>query len=184
MGAWGGPKDRVRGILLGDPAGFMSLGLCVFLGRTPLVWAAGFLLSGWFGTVVNGLSQSLWQAKVPPQYQGRVFAARRMIAYTIIPLATLVAGPLADKVFEPAMRSRGMLSAVFGAVTGMGPGSGMAVMYLLSGVGASLVTLVGFARPQLRNLDRLLPDHGAGSATADGADDGQGGSHGTQAVSL
>jgi predicted MFS family arabinose efflux permease len=184
MGAWGGPRDKVRGILLGDPSGFMALGLCIFFGRSPLVWAAGFLLSGCLGTMVYGLSQSIWQSKVPPQYQGRVFSARRMIAFAIMPLAMLVAGPLADRVFEPAMRSGGTLSAVFGAVTGTGPGAGMAVMYLLSTVGASLVTLAGFARPQLRNLDRLLPDHGAGSATADGADHGQEGSDDAQTVSL
>ncbi len=169
MGAWGGPKNRVRGILLGDPSGFMALGLCVFFGRSPLVWAAGFLLSGCLGTMVYGLSQSIWQSKVPPQYQGRVFSARRMIAFAIMPLAMLVAGPLADKVFEPAMRPGGVLAPVFGAVTGTGAGAGMAVMYLLSTVGASLVTLSGFARPQLLGLDRLLPDHETPPASGEAA---------------
>jgi len=70
IGVWGGPKNKVRGILLGDPLNFMALSLCVFLGRTPLVWATGFLVSSCLGTMVNGLSQSIWQAKVPSQYQG------------------------------------------------------------------------------------------------------------------
>jgi hypothetical protein len=45
MGVWGEPKNKVRGILPGDLLNFIALSLCVFLGRTPLVWATGFLES-------------------------------------------------------------------------------------------------------------------------------------------
>lgn len=159
LGAWGGPRDKVRGILLGDPLNFMVLGLCVFLGRTPLVWAAGFLVTECVGTMVNGLSQSIWQAKVPAGLQGRVFSARRMIAWIVMPIATLLAGPLADKVFEPAMRPGGVLVPIFARITGTGSGAGMAVLYLLSATAASAVTLAGFLVPRLRNLEKLLPDH-------------------------
>jgi hypothetical protein len=102
----------------------LQLGLCVFFGRTPVIWAVGLLASSCLGTMVNGLAQSIWQAKVPPQYQGRVFSARRMIAYTVMPLVMLVAGPLADRVFEPAMRTGGILVPVFSRVTGTGAGAG------------------------------------------------------------
>jgi hypothetical protein len=82
-----------------------------------------------------------------------------MIAWLVMPVATLLAGPLADKVFEPAMRPGGLLVPVFVWVTGTGAGAGMAVLYLLSGTGAALVTLAGFALPRLRRLEQLLPDH-------------------------
>jgi DHA3 family macrolide efflux protein-like MFS transporter len=161
MGVWGGPKGKVRGILIGDPLNFIVLGLCVFFGRGPVIWAAGFLLSACLGTMVNGLSQSIWQAKVPAGLQGRVFSARRMIAWIVMPIATLLAGPLADNVFEPAMRPGGLLVPVFARVTGAGSGAGMAVMYLLSATAASAVTLAGFLIPRLRKLEQLLPDHDA-----------------------
>lgn len=161
LGVWGGPKAKVRGILLGDPLNFMVLGLCIFFGRGPVAWATGFLLSSCVATMVNGLSQSIWQAKVPAGLQGRVFSARRMIAWMIMPVATLLAGPLADKVFEPAMRSGGVMVPVFSRIVGTGPGAGMAVMYLLSATAASVVTLAGFFIPRLRNLEKLLPDHDA-----------------------
>ena len=159
LGVWGGPKNKVRGILLGDPLNFMVMGLCVFFGRGPVIWAAGFLVSACIGTMVNGLSQSIWQAKVPAGLQGRVFSARRMIAWIVMPIATLLAGPLADKVFEPAMRPGGALVPVFARITGTGSGAGMAVLYLLSTTAASAVTLAGFLIPRLRNLEKLLPDH-------------------------
>ncbi|MCX6063921.1 MAG: MFS transporter [Caldiserica bacterium] len=161
LGVWGGPKNKVRGILLGDPLNFMVLGLCVFFGRGPVIWAAGFLVSTGIGTIVNGLSQSIWQAKVPAGLQGRVFSARRMIAWIVMPIATLLAGPLADKVFEPAMRPGGALVPLFSRIVGTGSGAGMAVLYLLSAAAASAVTLVGFLIPRLRNLELLLPDHDA-----------------------
>jgi len=169
MGMWGGPRNKILGILTGNPLEFMVLGLCVFFGRTPVVWAAGFLASECLGTMVYGLSQSIWQAKVPSQYQGRVFSARRMIAFAVMPLSMLVAGPLADKVFEPAMRPGGVLVPVFSRVVGTGAGAGMAVLFLLSATAASAVTLVGFFVPRLRNLERLLPDNDA-MPTAPGAE--------------
>jgi hypothetical protein len=109
--------------------------------------------------MTNGLSQSIWQAKVPAALQGRVFSARRMIAWMVMPIATLLAGPLADKVFEPAMRPGGVLVPIFSRVVGTGSGAGMAVLYLLSTTAASVVTLAGFLIPRLRNLEKLLPDH-------------------------
>ena len=161
LGLWGGPKDKVRGILLGDPLNFMVIGLCVFFWRGPVNWAGGFLVSACVGTMVNGLSQSIWQAKVPAGLQGRVFSARRMIAWIVMPVATLLAGPLADKVFEPAMRPGGALVSVFSRIVGTGPGAGMAVMFLLSTTAASVVTLAGFMIPRLRHLEQILPDHDA-----------------------
>ncbi|MHB8071479.1 MAG: MFS transporter [Candidatus Cryosericum sp.] len=183
MGAWGGPKNKVRGILLGDPLGFLAVGLCVFFGRTPIIWAAGFLMSSCFGTMVNGLAQSIWQSKVPSQYQGRVFSARRMIAFAVLPLAMSVAGPLADKIFEPAMRRGGALVPTFSGITGTGAGAGMAVLYLLSAVGASLVTLIGFALPGLRHMEQILPDHDAVPVASE-VQEYSGGPDDTQTVSL
>ncbi|MHB8107373.1 MAG: MFS transporter [Candidatus Cryosericum sp.] len=183
LGVWGGPKAKVRGILLGDPLNFMVLGMCVFFGRSPIIWAAGFLLSSCAATMVNGLSQSIWQAKVASQYQGRVFSARRMVAFAIMPISTLAAGPLADKVFEPAMRPAGLLAPIFSGVVGTGPGAGMAVIFLLSTVAASVATLAGFLIPRLRNLEKILPDHDA-VPVAVSVQEHTGGPDDAQAVSL
>ena len=45
---------------------------------------------------------SLLQAKVAPDLQGRVFAAYLQLIMLLGPLAFLIAGSLADRVFEPA----------------------------------------------------------------------------------
>jgi len=91
MTAWGGPKRRVYGVL-----GFECLiGVCILLAgvqaSTPLIAAAAF--GGFFSfPLINGASQTIWQSKTAPDVQGRVFAVRRMIAWSATPLAYLVAG--------------------------------------------------------------------------------------------
>ncbi|MHB8108319.1 MAG: MFS transporter, partial [Candidatus Cryosericum sp.] len=161
MGIWGGPRRRILGNLFGNAVNFAILGLTIALGRSPVWWAAGFVVGQCLGGMVNGLSQSIWQVKVPPEYQGRIFASRRLLASIISPVALLISGPLADKVFEPAMASGGWMARVFGRFTGVGPGTGMALIMFIGCMLATLTSLTGFAVPGIRHLEALIPDNDA-----------------------
>jgi hypothetical protein len=86
---------------------------------------------------MNSSNQAIWQAKVAPDLQGRVFSARRLIAWITTPITPLIAGPLADFVLEPAMAEGGSLTGVFGWLVGTGPGAGMALLIIFV-VGISL----------------------------------------------
>ena len=46
--------------------------------------------------VVNASNQTIWQAKVAPDVQGRVFSARRLIAWFTNPITPIIGGTLAD----------------------------------------------------------------------------------------
>src|SRR5690606_22451297 len=63
-----------------------------------------------------------------------VFAVRRMIARIATPLAYLLAGPLADDLFEPMLADGGALASTVGRVIGVGPGRGIAFLYVMLGV--------------------------------------------------
>ena len=106
--------------------------------------------------VSNGALTAIWQSKVNPAVQGRVFAARSMIATATMPLAFGLSGPLADRVFQPLMESAP--PPVLARLVGAGPGRGYAVIFLLGGV-LLLVATAAFAsyRP-LRRVDEELPD--------------------------
>ena len=162
MSAWGGPKRRVYGVLGGW---FISslLGLVVMgLGRDPYAWAIASFFGTFFIPIVNGSNQAIWQAKVPPDLQGKVFSIRRLIAWFVSPAAMLVAGPLADKVLEPAMRlETSPLAISVGWLVGVGPGRGMAIMFIVGGLMTAGITLSGFFIPILRNVEQLMPDHDA-----------------------
>ncbi len=130
------------------------------LGRSLPHWIAAAALGAIFMPFTNGASQAIWQAKVAPDVQGRVFSARRMIAWFLDPITPILAGALADYVTEPAMRSQTLLARTFGGLVGNGPGSGMALQFVLAGLAyIGIVLLVFLCVPAVRNLEDRLPDH-------------------------
>jgi predicted MFS family arabinose efflux permease len=161
LSAWGGPKRRIHGVLGSIIAVSILNTTLMGLGRSLPVWAVASFLGAITLPLLNGSNQAIWQAKVPPDVQGRVFSIRRLIAQITVPLATLMAGPLADYVFEPAMNPGGALAPLFGGMLGTGPGAGMAVMFLISGVLGVLVGVAGYLFPLVRDVEDHLPDHDA-----------------------
>ncbi len=157
MSAWGGPRRRVIGIIgFGAIAGFFLL-LLGLRPSIPLIAAAGF--GAMFCIpILNGSSQALWQSKVAPDVQGRVFAVRRMIAQAASPLAILMAGPLADRVFEPLLQAGGPLSASLGQMLGVGPGRGTGLLFVVLGVVDILAGGVAYLYGPVRRVEEELPD--------------------------
>jgi DHA3 family macrolide efflux protein-like MFS transporter len=159
MTAWGGPRRKVYGVLWGmvsvSALGIMLMGF----GRTLPIW----LVSGFLGSLIipflNGCNDAIWQAKVPHDVQGKVFGTRMMIAQVSVPIAMLTAGPLADLVFEPRMMPGGVLTGVFGPLIGVGRGAGMALMFVLFGGVALLVSVASFMVRDIRDVEVLIPDY-------------------------
>ena len=136
-----------------------SLGtLLLGTGQNLSVWIPAAILSMSVSALINGSNQAIWQAKVAPDVQGRVFSARRLIAWLTNPVSPILAGTLADFVFEPAMRSQGRLAAVFSGLTGTGPGAGMGLLMVLCGAAGILVGLGGYFIPVIRRTEEILPD--------------------------
>ncbi len=158
MSAWGGPKRRIHGVLAGWFVGSL-LGQAVFgLGSTLPVWIASSFVWALMSPIINASNQAIWQAKVEPDVQGRVFATRRLIAWAVTPLAQLLAGPLADRAFEPAMQQPSALSDLFGGLVGTGSGAGMGLIVALSGLAAAAIGLGGYTFRQIRDAELILPD--------------------------
>jgi MFS family permease len=157
MGTWGGPKHRVKGIL-----GFgllYGLGL-ILAGLRP---SALLMATAFFGIVfgvpiINGCIQMIWLSKTPLDVQGRVFAVGMMITRSSLPLAYVVAGPLADKVFEPLLTASGPLAGTVGRLIGIGPGRGIGLLYILMGVVTILTATGSYLYPRLRLVEEELPD--------------------------
>jgi DHA3 family macrolide efflux protein-like MFS transporter len=166
MSAWGGPKRRVHGVLLGWFCSGLLGQMVVGLGQALPIWAAGMFLMALFNPLLNGCNQAIWQSKVPPDVQGRVFTARMFIAWLVMPLGQLLAGPLADRVLEPAMAEGGSLTSLFGWMVGTGTGAGMGLQFVVAGLLAGLTGLGGYLFPVVREAEDILPDHDAVVAEA------------------
>ncbi len=157
MSAWGGPKDRVRGIL-----GFsmiVSISL-ILIGLTPKVLViAPALFAIYFAIpLTNSCSQALWQTKIAPEVQGRVFSLRRMLSSIMAPISFVIAGRISDRWFEPMLASGGVLSDSVGRFLGVGPGRGMAFIFVLCGSFALILQLTAFRIPILRRAESNVPD--------------------------
>jgi MFS family permease len=133
------------------------------LGDSVVFWSIGWACAWGSIPVFLGYGQAIWQEKVPPELQGRVFAARNLLESIATPIALGLAGPLADYVFEPAMRPGGALAGLLGPVFGVGPGSGLAVIFVVTGLLGASTTLIGFKVPAVRHVETLLPDHTPGT---------------------
>ncbi|MEH2222118.1 MFS transporter [Nostoc sp.] len=152
MSAWGGSKHRIKGVLWGMVGAGLSK--TIFgLGNTAFVWIGAQFCSS-VNFPLNGSSENaIWLAKVTPEVQGRVFAVRSLLFQIFSAIAYLIAGPLADKVFEPAMKPNGQLAWLFGNIFGINKGAGMALLYVLCSLCMLLVGVFGFNVRLLRNID-------------------------------
>ncbi len=157
MSAWGGPKRRVNGVLIFEFVKGIGLVL-IGLRPTALIAAIGAATAHFSMPVVNAANQAIWQSKAPAEIQGRVFAARQMIARAAMPIALILAGPLADTVFEPLMADGGQLAGLLGPVFGVGTGRGMGLLFSLMGVLLMLVSILGSLFPAIREVDDSLPE--------------------------
>jgi hypothetical protein len=139
----------------------MLSGLCFMLmGLRPSFW---LVTAGAFGAhvtiaIVFGSNQAIWQSKVEPQVQGRVFATQQMVARSAAPLAYLLAGPLADEFFNPLLAVNGPLANSLGQFLGAGPGRGIGLLFVLMGVLKVAIALISRLNPNLRNVEEELPD--------------------------
>lgn len=157
MSAWGGPKRRINGIFAGLLAQGVILSLCGWQASVLPVAAAAFVFM-FAAPIVNSCSQAIWQAKVPPGLQGRVFSVRRMVAWSSLPVAYFLAGPLADRVFEPMLAPGGALAGSVGALIGVGEGRGIGFLFVLLGLLVLLCLALASTHPRLRRVEDELPD--------------------------
>jgi MFS family permease len=158
MSAWGGFQKRVHGVLAGWIVSSIFMAI-VGLGTTVPVWVAALALSTFFAPLINGSNQAIWQAKVAPDVQGRVFSARRLIAWMTNPISPIIAGTLGDYVLEPAMRTQSGLADLFGWLIPPGPGAGMALLVFFGALGGILAGLAGYLVHAVRHAEEILPDH-------------------------
>jgi MFS transporter, DHA3 family, macrolide efflux protein len=159
ISVWGGPKRRIYGVLLGLGLTGVFGDALMGVGQGLLVWMiAGFALEVSIPLLISS-HRGIWQAKVPPAMQGRIFATLGFLVGFAEPTASIVAGTLADRVLEPAMRSTGWLAQTFAPLVGTGAGAGMALLFVVSGAALGIIALAGFAIPTLRKLEVLIPDY-------------------------
>lgn len=109
--------------------------------------------------IVDGYTNTIWQDKVEPHVQGRVFAARQFTEELTVPLAALIAGPLVDNLLTPWMRPGHGGADLFGGLVGTGQAGGIGLMYVVIGVLGTVLAAAGFLVRSMRRIETILPDY-------------------------
>lgn len=154
---WGGPKHRIYGVYFYGVVQGMAL---ILQGVRPNAVLIGFALfcAAFISPIVNASIIPIVQSKTSPDVLGRVFAAIRLVAWCSVPISFLVAGPLADKVFEPLMAEGGALTGSVGSVIGTGTGRGIALLLIVMGIITLIATLKAYLSPRILYVETELPD--------------------------
>lgn len=135
LGVWGGFKRRIVTSLLGVAG--IGLGILI-VGLTPAsifpLAVGGMLMGGIMSSLANGPIMAIFQAKVAPGMQGRVFTLMGSLTAAMMPLGLAVAGPAADVI-------------------------GVRTWFIGSGLFTLAIAILATLIPSLMNLESERDDH-------------------------
>lgn len=123
------------------------------LGRSAPIWIFSSFCGNMLVPFTGACMFSIMCTSVPTELQGRVFSARDTLQYCTIPLGLFLGGFLADHVFEPFMAQSSPLQQAISLLTGVGAGSGMAVIFLITGLTGVISSLIAIRNPIYKRLD-------------------------------
>lgn len=148
------PKSKVNVIFISCGLSFLICDLALGLSETPAVWIIANFIGNLPLAMLSSNQGVIMRTMVPIEMQGRVFSARDTLQYCTIPLGYLLGGLLADYIFEPLMRSESIIKNIFTILVGQGNGSGIAVMFIFTGITGSFISIAALFDKTLRTLDK------------------------------
>ncbi|MBE5961901.1 MAG: MFS transporter [Lachnospiraceae bacterium] len=145
-------KDRIKMIYIPAMISFLFGDLLMGLGQNVIAWSVAGIAASFPIPFIMAAQNVILYEKIPQQVQGRVFAVRNAIQFSTIPAGILLGGFLADYVFEPFMQSQNAAAIFLHHLVGDGEGSGMAVMFLCTGICGSVFSLMFSHRKEMDEL--------------------------------
>lgn len=113
---------------------------------------AGFLFFSCL-PFVNTSIEVLIRKNIANEKQGRIWSLTSTITYFGSIIAFSVAGPLADNVFNPLLRKNGILAETIGKVIGVGDYRGIGLIFILSGIFVSIISVFLIKNKAIRKLE-------------------------------
>ena len=155
-------------------AGMFGAGVAMaLLPIRPVAWwasVAGFVLFASLA-LCNAGAEVIIRSSIPNEQQARVWGTIGMVSQLGYVVAFVLAGPLADKVFEPLLRTGGLLAGSVGTVFQTGRGRGTALLVTIMGI-----ALIGVAAAVHAKRAGIVEgtNAGEGAGVAEGTNAGEG----------
>lgn len=146
-------SHKATAIYVSAALSFLFGDLLMAVGRNVIWWSAAAVAASLPIPFIMANQNAILYRKIPTAMQGRVFAVRNAIQYSTIPVGIILGGYLADYVFEPLMESGGELASTLEKIVGSGTGSGMAVMFLCTGICGFAISLSSCFNREINKLN-------------------------------
>lgn len=146
-------KHRTRVVFLTCAFSFLLCDVLWGVGKTAEIWIFAAFTGNLPLPFLNANLTTIMRIQVPLDLQGRVFATRDTLQFITIPIGLFLGGALADTIFEPFMMAASPVQWMLSMVVGSGKGSGLAVMFLFSGIIGCVASLVCLGNRDIRLLD-------------------------------
>lgn len=148
------PKSRVKTIFNSCALSFFLCDVLLGASKNIYVWVFGAIAGNIAIPFLNGSEISILRTKIPVDIQGRIFSIRSAIQFSTIPIGYLLGGILSDKVFEPLMLKSVLMQQTIGKIVGIGRGSGMAIIFLITGTIGILLSMIFKHNSKINELDK------------------------------
>ena len=102
--------------------------------------------------------------QIPVDMQGRIFSTQATFQFFTIPAGYLLGGILADYIFEPWMAVASPMQSLTALLVGSGKGSGIALIFLLTGIIGFCVNMAAVSYTHLLGPGGWIGLHGSGHA--------------------
>lgn len=121
-----------------------SWSLCILFPVQPwiILLAACMFLNMCLMPLAEASEQTVIQKVVPFERQGRVFGFAQSVEWAATPLTALMIGPIAQYIFIPFMSEGGAGAQLIGSWFGVGPGRGLALVFIVAGIIGLIITLL------------------------------------------
>lgn len=145
-------KNSVKMIYFSAAISFLFGDLLMGMGRNGYVWCISGLMASLLIPFIKAGQNVIMYREIPKDLQGRVFSVRNAVQYSTIPIAILLGGFIADYIFEPFMTGGSGLAKICSYIVGSGTGSGMALMFICTGIGGFTASIVGYYQKDIKLL--------------------------------
>ena len=148
-------ESRHKAVAIYVPAAlsFLFGDLMMAVGKNVFWWSAAAVAASLPIPFIQASQNTILYRKIPAAMQGRVFAVRNAIQYSTIPVGIILGGWLADYVFEPFMVSGNRLAEMLEIIVGDSAGSGMAAMFLCTGICGFTVSMASCFNREIKKLN-------------------------------
>ncbi len=146
-------KIKTKVIFLSCAISFLLCDLLWGIGRNVEIWVFAAFAGNLPLPFLNANLTTIMRTKVPIEMQGRVFSTRDTFQFITIPIGLFLGGFLADHIFEPFMLTVSSIQQILSSLVGTGKGSGMAVIFLITGVVGFSVSVWNSKKQVYKSLD-------------------------------